>query len=183
MFKNLRLIITWDFYQAARRRIDHTAQSTTNGIIDQVDAAAPTEVPLPIKVHGHRCSEKMQRVYELPPRQHSERRFTAAGGATDSAAMDKLNLAAKLNDGQQVVVGETVTAAQPSTNNQPPAEQPISQHQHRHARTTANTPQSWHGDSATHYRVSNQERTLHAHRRHSKKFPALAMPLTPHSHH
>ncbi|MEK7442298.1 MAG: helix-hairpin-helix domain-containing protein, partial [Chloroflexota bacterium] len=33
----------------------------------------------------------------------------------------KLNLAAKLNDGQQVVVGETASAAQPSTSNQPPA--------------------------------------------------------------
>jgi competence protein ComEA len=73
----------------------------------------PTEVPQPIKVHVT-GAVKNSGVYELPPGSILKDALTAAGGVTDAAAVDKMNLAAKLNDGQQVIVGESVTAA--STN-------------------------------------------------------------------
>ena len=83
----------------------------------------PSETPSPIRVHVA-GAVKNSGVYNLPAGSILKDAITAAGGATESAAIDKLNLAAKLNDGQQIVVAETVTAvtvnstavAQPSNN-------------------------------------------------------------------
>ncbi|MBI4631321.1 MAG: helix-hairpin-helix domain-containing protein [Chloroflexi bacterium] len=77
----------------------------------------PTEVPQPIKVHVT-GAVKNAGVYELPPGSILKDALTAAGGATESAAVDKMNLAAKLNDGQQIVVGESVTAASANSTTQ-----------------------------------------------------------------
>lgn len=120
MFKNLRLILFGIFIGLLAAGLITLLNQRRTATPIKLMPPPPTEVPLPIKVHVT-GAVKNAGVYELPPGSILKDALTAAGGATDSAAMDKLNLAAKLNDGQQVVVGETASAAQPSTSNQPPA--------------------------------------------------------------
>jgi competence protein ComEA len=63
----------------------------------------PALTPLPLRVH---VSGAVQRpgVYELSPGSIVEQAIQAAGGSLPSADLESLNLAAALEDGQQVVV-------------------------------------------------------------------------------
>lgn len=119
MFKNLRLIIFGIFIGLLAAGLITLLNQRRTATPIKLMPPPPTEVPQPIKVHVT-GAVKNAGVYELPPGSILKDALTAAGGTTDSAAMDKMNLAAKLNDGQQVVVGDAVTAAQPSTSSQPP---------------------------------------------------------------
>jgi len=118
MFKNLRLILFGIFIGLLAAGLITLLNQRRTATPIKLMPPPPTEVPLPIKVHVA-GAVKNPGVYDLPAGSIMQEAIKAAGGATDSAAMDKLNLAAKLNDGQQIVVGDAVTAAQPSTNNQP----------------------------------------------------------------
>ena len=118
MFKNLRLILFGIFIGLLAAGLITLLNQRRTATPIKLMPPPPTEVPLPIKVHVT-GAVKNAGVYELPPGSILKDALTAAGGATDSAAMDKLNLAAKLNDGQQVVVGESVTAASANSITQP----------------------------------------------------------------
>ena len=69
-----------------------------------------TAVPLRVYVTG---AVKAPGVYELPANSIVQDALNAAGGLTASAATDRLNLAALLDDGQQVFVPEVPPTAPP----------------------------------------------------------------------
>jgi competence protein ComEA len=119
MFKNLRLIIFGIFVGLLAAGLITLLNQRRTATPIKLMPPPPTEVPQPIKVHVT-GAVKNAGVYELPSGSILKDAITAAGGATDSAAMEKLNLAAKLNDGQQIVVAESASAAQPSTSSQQP---------------------------------------------------------------
>jgi len=118
MFKNLRLILFGIFIGLLAAGLITVLNQRRTAAPIRLMPPPPTEVPQPIKVHVT-GAVKSAGVYELPPGSILKDAITAAGGATESAAMDKLNLAAKLNDGQQVVVGEAVTTASANSTTQP----------------------------------------------------------------
>lgn len=126
MFKNLRLILFGIFIGLLAAALITLLNQRRTATPIKLMPPPPTETPSPIRVHVT-GAVKNAGVYDLPAGSILKDALTAAGGATDSAAVDKMNLAAKLNDGQQIVVGETATAAQPSTTNQLPttSNQPV----------------------------------------------------------
>ena len=75
---------------------------------------APTATPAPLRVHvaGEVAAPG---VYELPPGSLVQDAIAAAGGATADGAPGRLNLAAPLADGQQIVVPSTNSTAAPSS--------------------------------------------------------------------
>lgn len=117
MFKNLRLIIFGIFVGLLAAGLITLLNQRRAATPIKLMPPPPTETPQPIRVHVT-GAVKNAGVYDLPAGSILKDALAAAGGAIDSATIDKLNLAAKLNDGQQIVIGETVTAAQPSTSNQ-----------------------------------------------------------------
>ena len=118
MFKNLRLILFGIFTGLLAAALILLLNQRRTATPIKLMPPPPTEVPQPIKVHVT-GAVKNAGVHELPPGSILKDAITAAGGATDSAALDKMNLAAKLNDGQQIVVGESVTAASANSITQP----------------------------------------------------------------
>ncbi len=118
MFKNLRLIIFGIFVGLLAAGLITLLNQRRTATPIKLMPPPPTEAPQPIKVHVT-GAVKNSGVYELPPGSILKDALTAAGGVTESAAMDKMNLAAKLNDGQQIVVGESVTAASANSITQP----------------------------------------------------------------
>jgi len=71
-----------------------------------------TAVPLRIHVTG---AVKSPGVYELPRNSILQDAINAAGGLTESATVEYLNLAELLADGQQVFVAEVIPTAPPPT--------------------------------------------------------------------
>jgi competence protein ComEA len=65
-------------------------------------------------------------VYRLPAGSRVADAIERAGGATDRADPDSINLAARLADGQQVVVPERVRGTPTATSSDPAADGPIS---------------------------------------------------------
>jgi competence protein ComEA len=119
MFKNLRLIIFGIFVGLFAAGLITLLNQRRTATPIKLMPPPPTEIPQPIKVHVT-GAVKNPGVYDLPAGSIMQEAIKAAGGTTESASIDKLNLAAKLNDGQQIVVGgEAVTAAQPSNINNP----------------------------------------------------------------
>ena len=76
-----------------------------------------TAVPLRIHVTG---AVKAPGVYELPKSSILQDAINAAGGLTESATVEYLNLAELLTDGQQVFVAEVIPTAPPPADSSPP---------------------------------------------------------------
>jgi competence protein ComEA len=86
----------------------------------------PTSTPAPIRVHVSGAVGQPD-VYELPAGSIVKDAVEAAGGPTDSANLDGVNLAVELHDQQQVYVprqGETVPMA-PATEDEGAASGPV----------------------------------------------------------
>jgi competence protein ComEA len=81
-------------------------------------AVTPTPGPLRVYVSG---AVKEPDVYELPPGSIVKDALLAAGGASDDADLDRVNLAVQLYDQQQVYVPRKGEPAPPA----PPAGQPL----------------------------------------------------------
>ena len=87
---------------------------------------APTATPVPLRVHVT-GAVAAPGVYQLAPGSIVQDAITAAGGAAADGNPGRLNLAAPLTDGQQVVVpsNSQPTAPAPATGaTQPPASNP-----------------------------------------------------------
>jgi competence protein ComEA len=80
----------------------------------------PPPPPSPVRVHVA-GAVLQEGVYDLPPGSITQQAIDAAGGPTEGAILEALNLAAQLEDGQQIYVpsvSSTATAswvAQPTT--------------------------------------------------------------------
>ena len=85
----------------------------------------PPPTPVPIQVHVDGAVEAPG-VYALPPESRVQDALAVAGGLTDEAEAAGLNLAAKLEDGQQVTVPTQirVEVSTPQTPEQPQAGDP-----------------------------------------------------------
>jgi competence protein ComEA len=68
----------------------------------------PAPTPSPLLVHITGCVTAPG-VYELPPKSHIRDAVTMAGGLTDCANQDSINLAATLSDGQKIVISPYTT--------------------------------------------------------------------------
>lgn len=68
---------------------------------------APTATPGPILVYVTGAVNKPDTTISLPPGSRVQDAIDAAGGTTDTADMESVNLAGILHDGDQVHVGET----------------------------------------------------------------------------
>ena len=83
----------------------------------QIVPPAPTLTPSPIRVHVTGAVNYPE-VYALPADAIVQEAILVAGGPTDDAALDTLNLARLLNDGEQIVIprqGEMAVQPQPQT--------------------------------------------------------------------
>jgi len=77
--------------------------------------AQPTFTPAPVRVYVS-GAVKSPGVYTLPPHSIAQDALLAAGGATDDADLSRVNLAAPLEEGQQVNVPRE---GQPASRNSP----------------------------------------------------------------
>lgn len=78
----------------------------------------PTLTPVPFRVHilG---AVRAPGVYEMPPGSILQDAINAAGGLTESASTDRLNLAELLEDGQQITVPERQPTLPPTSTSAP----------------------------------------------------------------
>lgn len=72
-----------------------------------------TPTPAPIKVYVNGAVNKAG-VYDLPADARIEQLLIAAGGTTENAYVEQINLAAPLSDGMQVFIGDQSQAANAS---------------------------------------------------------------------
>ncbi len=79
----------------------------------------PTATAAPLRVHVT-GAVKSPGVFELPQNSIVQDAINAAGGLTESATVEYLNLAEILTDGQQIFVAEVITAAPPPTDSRSP---------------------------------------------------------------
>lgn len=89
------------------------------GIPIELAPPAPTATPTPLRVHVT-GAVKSPGVYDLPQNSIVQDAINAAGGLTESATVEYLNLAEILTDGQQIFVAEVIPAAPPPTDSQLP---------------------------------------------------------------
>ncbi|MEJ2607156.1 MAG: ComEA family DNA-binding protein [Anaerolineales bacterium] len=74
----------------------------------------PPPTPGPIRVHVAGAVANPG-VYELPDGSIARQAIEKAGGALDNAAMDRINLASTLSDGEQITVPIQVDASDPTS--------------------------------------------------------------------
>jgi competence protein ComEA len=74
----------------------------------------PPPTPGPIRVHVAGAVANPG-VYELPDGSITRQAIEKAGGALDNAAMDRINLASTLSDGEQITVPIQVDASDPTS--------------------------------------------------------------------
>ena len=79
----------------------------------------PTATAVPLRVHVT-GAVRAPGVYDLPQNSIVQDAINAAGGLTESATVEYLNLAEILTDGQQIFVAEVIPAAPPPTDSQLP---------------------------------------------------------------
>ena len=85
----------------------------------------PTATAVPLRVHVT-GAVRAPGVYDLPQNSIVQDAINAAGGLTESATVEYLNLAEILTDGQQIFVAEVLPTAPPpaAAEGQPPASDP-----------------------------------------------------------
>jgi competence protein ComEA len=64
----------------------------------------PTATPSPVRVYVTGAVQRPRNSITLPPGSRVEDAIAAAGGALDDADLDRINLASRLNDGDQIHV-------------------------------------------------------------------------------
>ena len=92
----------------------------SNASVTRVEILIPTPEPALVQIVGE---VRLPGVYELKRDDRVLDAIEAAGGMTDSAAIDSINLAATVKDGSRVVV-PAITPTAAAVPNQPPAIQP-----------------------------------------------------------
>lgn len=114
MFKNLRLIVFGIAVGLSAAALIILLNQKRTATPIKLLPPPPTETPQPIRVYVT-GAVKNPGVYELPAGSIVQEALKSAGGLIDNAPPDKINLAAKLNDGQQLTIGDTATTVQPNT--------------------------------------------------------------------
>ena len=88
------------------------------GVPIQLVPPPPTLTPVPLRVHVT-GAVRAPGVYEMPPGSILQDAINAAGGLTESASTDRLNLAELLEDGQQITITERQPTLPPTSTSAP----------------------------------------------------------------